>query len=184
MKELWHEILEIFDFIFGNKNDAAIAYTLPNVSPPNVVAEHPLPVPADFLDPSRLPLPKPVAPTPLKHDWSTPLPARHSIRLICDEEGLTVEQKNTMCATIGGESGWSINAINHNSIGGRIVSTDFGICQWNDIYHGKEISPTEAMNNPEKAVRLMCSYWKRGQRNLWIAYKSGRYKDFYDPPSL
>jgi hypothetical protein len=22
----------------------------------------------------------------------------------------------------------------------------------------------------------MCAYWKRGQRNLWIAYKNGSYK--------
>lgn len=31
------------------------------------------------------------------------------------------------------------------------------------------------MNNPEKAVRLMCHYWKKGEtyRRWWIAYKNG-----------
>ncbi len=110
--------------------------------------------------------------------WSTPQLARHSVRLICDEEGLTVEQKNTMTATIGGESGWDVNAVNKNMKDGKVTSVDYGICQWNNYWHGKEISPEEAIGNPEKAVRLMCAYWKRGQRDLWIAYKNGRYLKF------
>lgn len=160
----------LLQFFLSFANRAAPAVTLPDSSPPNVVPE-----------------PEPVAPPPAppKFDWSTPLAARHSVRVICDEEGLTVEEKNTLCATIGGESGWRTQAINHNRVDGTIVSTDFGICQWNDYYHGKEISPTEAMNNPEKAVRLMCHYWKKGEtyRRWWIAYKNGRYKQFYDPPT-
>lgn len=116
--------------------------------------------------------------TPSRYDWDTPTLARHSVRVICDEEGLTVEQKDTMCATIGAESGWKTSAVNYNKKNGKVVSTDYGICQWNDYYHGKEISPDEAVNNPEKAVRLMCAYWKRGQRDLWSAYKNGSYKKY------
>jgi hypothetical protein len=122
------------------------------------------------------PTPQP-APAP-KYLWDTPSNAKHSVRLICDEEGLTVEQKDTMTATIQGESGFNLKAVNYNKRNGKVVSTDFGLCQWNDYYHGKEISPDEALNNPEKAVRLMCAYWKRGQRDLWIAYKSGAYKKY------
>lgn len=122
--------------------------------------------------------PEPILPPINKYDWDTPIFARHSVRMICDEEGLDTEQKNTLCATIGGESGWKIGAKRENLKNGKVWSTDWGICQWNDYYHSKEISPEEAVNNPEKAVRLMCSYWKRGQRNLWIAYKSGAYKKY------
>lgn len=126
---------------------------------------------------------EPIPTTPMEkptYIWSPPDLARHSVRVICDEEGLTVEQKNTMCATIGGESGWDITATNKNisPTTGKVTSVDYGLCQWNNVYHGKEISPDEALNNPEKAARLMCAYWKRGQRDLWVAYKNGRYKQF------
>lgn len=113
-----------------------------------------------------------------KYLWGTPTLARHSVRVIADEEGLDVEQKNTMCATIGAESGWIITAVHKNIVNGKVTSVDYGICQWNNVYHGKEISPTEALEDPEKAVRLMCSYWKRGQRDLWMAYKNGSFKRY------
>lgn len=165
------EILKrLFAVIAAFFNPPAIADTSTTL-PPNVVPTLPVPNEAE---------PTPVLAHPLmpKYDWSTPKAARHSVRLICDEEGLTVEQKNTMCATIGGESGWDTHAINRNRRNGKVVSTDFGICQWNDYYHGSEISPDEAVNNPEKAVRLMCTYWKQGQRNLWLAYKNGSYRAY------
>lgn len=155
-KELWDKIWEVFEeALRGDYNPV-------ETSPP-------LPPPAPA------PTPKP----PQKYLWDTPEHAKHSVRVICDEEGFTLEQKNTMTATIMVESGFKINAVNYNRrADGSVASTDYGICQWNDYYHGKEISPTEALHNPEKAVRLMCRYWKRGQRNLWIAYKSGAYKKY------
>lgn len=131
--------------------------------------------------------PKPVEPPPLhipideppKYQWATKEYAKHSVRVICDEEGLTLEQKNTMTATVAAESGFNTLAVNYNRrADGSVASTDYGICQWNDYYHGKEISPDEALHNPEKAVRLMCSYWKRNQRSLWIGYSSGNYKRY------
>jgi hypothetical protein len=120
-------------------------------------------------------------PTPI-YLWDTPQQALHSIRLICDEEGLTLEQKDTLCATIHCESQFNTKAINVNYMmknGEKVVaSTDNGICQWNDFYHAKEISPDDALNNPEKAVRLMCKYWKEGLRSQWVCYLKGAYKQY------
>jgi len=120
-------------------------------------------------------------PSKPKYLWDTPMQARHSVRLICDENGFTLEQKNTMCATIAVESGFNTKAINRNrNSKGVVVSTDRGICQWNDHYHGHEITNDEALNNPEKAVRLMAFYWKKGEkyRRWWVAYSSGAYRRF------
>lgn len=127
--------------------------------------------------------PEPVQP---KYLWDNPVNIRHSVRVICDEEGLTLEQKNSMCATIGGESGWKINIVHPNYVirnGVKTVSSiDFGVCQINDYYHigkGKDFpSSNYVLNNPEACVRWMCKLWKAGQRNLWIAYKSGSYKKY------
>lgn len=142
--------------------------------------------PTSIVEPPPVPVVEPPAPPVVpKYLWDNPTNVRHSVRVICDEEELTLEQKNTMCATIGGESEFNTKATHANyminkTTGERyLASTDWGLCQWNDYWHGKEISggyDGEAMNNPEKAVRLMCQYWKRGQRNLWIAYKNGRWK--------
>lgn len=114
-----------------------------------------------------------------KYKWDTKENIRHSVRVICDEEGLTLNQKNTMCATIQAESGFNLKAKNLNkNKQGVVTSTDWGLCQWNDRYHGKEITADEALNNPEKAVRLMCSYWKRGQMDLWVAHANGSYTKY------
>src|SRR4051812_940500 len=47
-----------------------------------------------------------------KYQWGTKEDIRHSIRVICDEMGMTFEQKNTMCATIYGESEFNLHARN------------------------------------------------------------------------
>ena len=59
-----------------------------------------------------------------------------------------------------------------------LVSTDRGIAQWNDKYHGSEITNDEAFHDPEKAVRLMCQYVKRGQLKQWVCFSSGLYKQY------
>lgn len=116
---------------------------------------------------------------PPKYDWDTPVLARHSVRVIADEEGLTVEQKNTLCATVGAESGWKPDAIGKKNSNG---TRDWGICQINDalwIGEGKDF-PTTAyvLANPEACIRWMCKWWKKGKRTWWIAYKNGSYKKY------
>jgi hypothetical protein len=141
---------------------------------------------SDPVEPPKTPQDATLPPAPAPQLlWDTTANIKHSIRVICDDEGLDLEQKNTLCATIGGESQYNTKAVRRNYYvqnGKQVLgSTDWGLCQWNDYYHGKEISggfDGEAMNNPEKAVRLMCQYWKRGQRNLWVAYKNGSYKAY------
>jgi hypothetical protein len=105
------------------------------------------------------------------------------VRVVCDEEGLTVVRKNDLCATIECESGGfntKATHINYIWVNGirKVGSTDWGLCQWNDYYHGKEITPQEALNDPEKAVRLMCKYWKQGLMRQWICYSAGLYEQY------
>lgn len=128
------------------------------------------------------PTPTPVPPKPT-YLWNTRDAGRHSVRVICDEEGLTLEQKNTLTATVEGESGFNLAAINHNkNDAGKTLSTDWGICQINDHYHigpGKSFpSVRYVVDNPDMCIRWMCKQWKAGNRNWWIAYKNGSYKKY------
>lgn len=139
-------------------------------------------------DPVPPPTPKPTpdtTPTPVEtlYKWDTPVDARHSVRVICDEEGLTLEQKNTLCATIGCESGWKNSAkLENKGNDGKTWSTDWGICQINDYWNigkGKPFPSVEyVLNNPDKVVRWMCAQWKANQRNLWVCYSKGGYKNY------
>ena len=170
-----------------------------------IMLENNIPPTTDFNNPPEAPQPQispvPDQPAPISSlDWSTPLNSRHSVRVICDDEGLSVADKNDLCATVDAESGFKTTAVclnlsngtaistdmagkdteiaNAKTRGLTVSSTDFGICQWNDYYHGKEITPDEAVNNPEMAVRLMCQYWKRGQQSQWVGFSSGNYKQY------
>jgi hypothetical protein len=112
-------------------------------------------------------------------NWDDPVIARHNLRVICDQEGLTVELKNKVSQTVHCESGYNIKATHPNlDDAGQLHSEDYGICQWNDKYHGKEISPQEAMNDPEKACRLMARYAKAGKLKQWVCYSSGLYSHY------
>lgn len=117
--------------------------------------------------------------------WDTPSHCRRNVRVIADRYGLSWSQKAMLCATIKHESNYNPKAIYQNKDkNGKVLSTDRGICQWNDYWHGKEISADEAINNPEKAVDLMCQYWKRGQMNQWVAFSSGAYLKYLATESL
>ncbi len=114
-----------------------------------------------------------------KYDWSAPNYSRHSVRLICDEEGLTLEEKNTLCATVGGESEWQPTAVgppNHDG------TRDYGIAQINTHYWigpGKQFPTTDyVLTHPEECIRWMCKQWKMGYRDWWVAYKNGSYKNY------
>lgn len=117
--------------------------------------------------------PPPVLP---KYSWSTPAEAKHSVRVICDELGLTLAEKNLICAVIQCESGFNTKATNTNKNG----TVDYGICQYNSYWYiglGKPIaSIEEAINNPEKCVRTMIKQYRAGRLKDWVCYSSGMYK--------
>lgn len=112
-------------------------------------------------------------------DWSTIVGAHHNVRALCDLEGLTYEQKEVLTACVYVESGFNINAIHKNTnSAGVVFSIDSGICQWNNVYHASEITPDQALHDPEMAVRLMCKYWLEGKMSQWVSYSSGEYKQY------
>lgn len=142
----------------------------PTPQPPAVITPPPPIAPAP---------PTPTTPDPsVLEPWGDPISNRHNVRVIADQENLTVEQKNLLSQVIHCESGYHTLAVHPNLYEGNVVSTDRGICQWNDKYHGKEITAEEAFNDPEKCVRLMCKYLKAGQIKLWVCYSAGLYKSY------
>lgn len=132
--------------------------------------------------------PSPAIPTPPiippTYDWSTVSAARHSVRLICDEENLTYDEKNELCATVQCESGLRSSTIHPNIANGVITSTDYGICQINDYFHigdGKDFPSKEyVLSNPEACIRWMCKQWKRGEvgKKLWVCYSANLYQKY------
>lgn len=123
--------------------------------------------------------------------WTTKDNCRHNVRALADLEGLTVAQKNLMSQVIHCESDYQPNVVMYNcengqvrrerysaEVFGKILSIDSGIAQWNNLYHGKEISTEDAEHNPEMAVRLMCKYVKTGRISQWVCYSKGLYKNY------
>lgn len=165
--------------IINGKDVSAGAETLPHNSPPNV--------------PSEVPLVAPTVPQDApKYDWSTQLAAKHSVRLICDEEGLDWATKNELTACIRQESQFLPHAIGRTNTNG---TQDFGLCQYNngkDPKTGKPLwiglgaafsSVEEVLDNPEKNVRVMARCFKAGQKSLWSSYKTGAYKKWLSSAS-
>lgn len=147
--------------------------------------------------PEALKQPQVETSTPEPYQWDIPSHARHSVRVICDEEGLTYETtvidgkkykvKDVICAVIMGESEFYNDAKNYNrNTKGEITSTDWGICQINDRYHigkGKDFPSVEyLLDHPEKAVRFMIDMWRAGNIHLWIAWLNGSYKQYLPKP--
>lgn len=135
-----------------------------------------------------VPPPVPEAPKPVvrvaKAGWETPSTARHSTRVICDNNGLTLEQKNLICAIIMAESGFKIFAKNVNSN----TSADYSLCQFNDgpptgekwwIGKGKAFESVEDVYaNPERQIKIMINALKNNKLHLWAAYNNGSYKKY------
>lgn len=118
-----------------------------------------------------------------KYLWDTKENTRHSVRVICDEEGLSLKEKNLICAVIQGESGFNAMAVNHNrDKNGRVLSTDWGVAQINDYYWigGNKYfsSVEEVLNKPELSVRFMIKKYREGNLKLWVAFSSGSYKKY------
>lgn len=150
-------------------------------------------------NPTPAPAPEPHTPPELPQKapallWDTPEQARHSARVIMDEEGITHDSmtidgrkyraKDVLCAVIQGESGFKRNAKNENKDPktGKVMSTDWGLCQINDWFHigpGKRFASVEqVLNQPELSVRFMVRCYKGGRLYWWIAYKNGSYKKY------
>ncbi len=123
---------------------------------------------------------KPATPEPYK--WDTTANSRHSVRVICDEMGLTLTEKNIITACIQQESNFNNKAIGRNMKDGKLLSTDWGLVQINDYWHvgpGKRwASVAQIINNPDKAVKWMIQMYKQGQLKMWVSYSSGAYKKF------
>ena len=152
-----------------------------------ILAAKPTVVSVEQSKPVDVPIPpvEPVPPTQtnIEGQWNTPELARHSLRVICDEMGLTFDEKELITACIYQESRFNNNAKGYNKDHtGQIVSTDWGIVQVNDFYHigkGKYWSSVDqVLNNPDKAVKWMISLYKQGKLNLWVSYTSGAYKQW------
>ena len=137
--------------------------------------------PPDILAP--VPLTTPVVPTSTTYLWDNAINSRHSVRVICDEEGLSLDDKNIITACIMQESRFDNNAVCKNkSADGSIWSSDWGICQINDYYQvgaGKPFPSVKyILDNPESCVRWMIKMMKAGQLKLWSSYSQGTYKQW------
>lgn len=162
------------------------------ITPAPAPTPAPLPTPVATVPPA--PIPAPVPSSPLLFD--TPQNARHSVRVMCDNAGLSIVPnvlihgreylaKDVICACIEVESQFynylpSGNPTKHqNIVGGKVSSTDWGICQINDYYHigkGKDFPSVDyVMANPDKAVQFMIDCYKAGELKLWVSYSSGQY---------
>lgn len=147
----------------------------------------------NLLTPQSIPMPPTPQPEPIltvpeapKYLWDTKESARHSIRVICDEEGLNVTDKNVICACIQQESNFNPKAVGKPNSNGTI---DYGLCQFNNGHNKSGVpfwigpgatfsSIEEVLNNPEKNVRVMIDEFKHGRLSLWSSYSTGAYKKF------
>ncbi len=145
--------------------------------------------PSDILPSDTTPNPEsqvPIdGPKPAVSDykWGTRAEIIHSIRVLCDEYGLSWAEKAEICATIEAESNFNTKAKLENKVSnGKVWSTDWGLCQINDHYHvgrGKAFaSVEEILEYPERSVRFMLTCFEQGKIDLWVAHKNGSYKKF------
>lgn len=134
----------------------------------------------------------PVASTgQIKPDWGNRRGARKATRVLCDLSGLTLAQKNDICACIFQESGFLTNPRpnqNKDKTTGKVWSTDYGIVQVNDYYNigaGKAFSTVEyVLDNPAACVQWMINIYKStGALQPWSSWTSGAYKQWLDPVS-
>lgn len=132
--------------------------------------------------PVETPYEAPVAPSAML--WDTPKHAFHSLRVMCDEAGLTVAQKNIVCACVYQESQFLNTAIGRNKDPktGKVWSTDWGIFQVNDTkgWHiGKGLrfsSVQDVLDHPEKAAKWMIGVMKTtGKLQPWASYTTKAY---------
>lgn len=127
------------------------------------------------------PIPAAVDPDSIVYPWDTPAHMFHNTRVLADLAGLSVDDKNVLSACIYQESQFNNGAINHNrDSAGKILSTDWGLCQINDYYHigeGKDFPTVQyVLENPDKVVAWMIAQQQHGGLKQWVSYTSGAYK--------
>jgi hypothetical protein len=113
-------------------------------------------------------------------NFDTQKQAYHSVRVMCDQAGLTVQEKNLICACIYQESQFMNSAKGQNrNKEGKVTSTDWGICQINDYWNigkGKPFPSIQyVQDNPQACVAWMIDMYKHGLLKLWCSYSSGAY---------
>lgn len=146
------------------------------------------PVPAPIMpqDAPKVPNPMPVPPKTV--NWSKPSEAYHATRVLCDEAGLTVDEKNLICACLYQESQFHNSAINRNkNAAGTVLSTDWGLAQVNDHYHigpHKDFPTVDyVVQNPAEVIKWMISMYQHGLLKQWVSFSSGAYKKWLLPIS-
>lgn len=85
---------------------------------------------------------------------------------ICKEEGLGIAMTADLLATIWGESGFNQWCVNTQS-------KDYGVAQFSFKYYLVEykMTPEDALNDPEKCLRIMARNFKAGRQSNWVAYQ-------------
>jgi hypothetical protein len=114
--------------------------------------------------------------------WTGTENCRHNVRVLCDLEGLTEQQKDDLSATVHCESNYNPACVHPNIVNGKTASTDYGICQINDYWHigeGKDFPSSDyVLQNPDACVRWMCQQWKAGNANAWVCHLKGLYLNY------
>jgi hypothetical protein len=143
--------------------------------------------------PQTLPSPVPAQSAPISPLlWDTPQNSEHSVRVCCDEAGMTWDEKNVLWACVKQESDFNNSVTHANYIfktdlqTGQTIkvlaSTDYGIVQVNNFYHigeGKDFPSVDyVMSNPESCVRWMIKCFQTGRASEWCSYSSGAYKQW------
>lgn len=141
----------------------------------------------------QTPNPSTAVPVKPQYLFDTQQNSQHSVREICDLEGLNLYEKSVIYACIEQESqfynylpsGKPTIHENYAKDGKTLLSTDWGICQINDThgwYIGTAPLPFPSvdflMANPDKAVMFMCRMAIEGELGKWVSYSSGAYEKF------
>lgn len=180
---MWQAIWEFIEFIFTNKNDT-VDVILPSMTQ-NAPASDPNAQTTETT---------PFNPDTLTSDWATPQGVYHNVRVLCDLAGLSVDEKNTLCACIYQESEFynylpSGQPTKHENLfaSGAVASTDWGVCQINDYYHigvSKDFASVQyVLQNPMMVVNWMIGMYKDGLLSQWNSYKTGAYRQWLLPTS-
>lgn len=186
LKDIWDKFIVFLDELL----EGDYTKTMQETAEPQ-----PPPAPQEALNNQSAPIAapaapsEPVAPNPdvLAPDWGSQERAYHNTRVLCDLSGLTVDEKNIICACLYQESTFlnyysNGQAVKHENLNpaGVLLSTDWGIAQINDYWHVKKYadfpSAEYILANPDKAVQFMIDAYKNGGLGQWVSYSSGAYK--------